>query len=122
VIGRVLAAETHTDLGLWIEGNSETRGIFGAKRLTQATNASRHGIAMVLRFGHRLKESIEHRSRWSEVGVNHREIEHLLPFDQHLMLKRFERTQVVPTKHRLNAHPTTTFRGATILGRTNEVL
>jgi hypothetical protein len=42
---------------------------------------------VILRLRHGFKEPIENRPRGSEIGVHHREVKHLLAFNQHLMLE-----------------------------------
>ncbi len=81
VVGGVLASETHADLGLRIEGDTERRGILGGEGLAQATNTSRYRVSMIEGLCDRFKEPIENRSRRGEVGIYHREIEYLLPFN-----------------------------------------
>jgi hypothetical protein len=66
---------------------------------------------MIERLRHRLKEPIENCPRRSEIGIHHREIEDLLTFNQHLMLKGFEGPEVVASEYGLNASTSTASRG-----------
>jgi hypothetical protein len=66
---------------------------------------------MIERLCHRLKEPIENRPRRSEIGIHHREIEYLLTFNQHLVLKSFKGAEVVASEYGLDASTSTTRSG-----------
>jgi hypothetical protein len=56
---------------------------------------------MINRLCNRLKQTVKHRTRRSQVRINHREIEHWPPFKQELMLNLLEAVQVVVTEQLL---------------------
>jgi hypothetical protein len=69
--GCILTTKANAYLVLWIELNPERFRVFDGKALAQTPNSSRNGVAMIRRFCHRLKQPIENKARWRQIGVHH---------------------------------------------------